>query len=518
MRIGIYVDGNSEYFAVDTNFTTTRDQRWLRHRLETADTGSAHAFTYEIYEYNDSGDDTLLNSISGSDAEASISDGQEFSTGGIGWLVYGSSSSDRWFDGLVKVDDGGDGDDGEETIVSVTTNNASNVSESSATLNGSLDDLGGADSTDVYFEWGLSGNLSNTTEPQTLSSTGTFSEELSELEAGEEYEYRAVAEASDGDIDTGSSMTFTTTTSDTGVAVSTASASNVGESSATLNGSLDDLGGADSADVYFEWGPSGDLSNTTEPQTLSSTGPFSEEITGLEAGEEYEYRAVAEASDGDTDTGSSITFTTTTVETSVAVSTASASNVSESSATLNGELTELTGADPADVYFEWGESGAGLPNRTDGQTLDSTGAFDELIDGLDQGTAYEFRAIAETGEVSDTGDIVTFTTEEPEPETSPVINRFELSDTSNPAWARVEVDWAVSDEDGDLNEVTTVLNGGVDSEISNVSGSSASGTHELRERNGHGEAEVTLTVIDAQGNETSATETIELSSPSGQGG
>jgi len=35
--------------------------------------------------------------------------------------------------------------------------------------------------------------------------------------------------------------------------VSTQTATDVGNTSATLNGSLDDLGGADSADCYFEW-------------------------------------------------------------------------------------------------------------------------------------------------------------------------------------------------------------------------------------------------------------------------
>jgi subtilisin len=95
------------------------------------------------------------------------------------------------------------------------------------------------------------------------------------------------------------------------LAVSTGSATNVGETSATLNGSLDDLGGADNADVYFEWGPSGgSLSNVTSAETLSSTGSFSADISGLSAGTTYEFRAVANASDGSSDTGSTNSFTT----------------------------------------------------------------------------------------------------------------------------------------------------------------------------------------------------------------
>jgi subtilisin len=98
---------------------------------------------------------------------------------------------------------------------------------------------------------------------------------------------------------------------DTSVAVSTGDATNVTDSAATLNGSLDDLGGASSADVYFEYGESGTtLDSTTTAQTLSSTGSFSADVSGLSSGTDYDFRAVAEASDGDTDAGSATTFTT----------------------------------------------------------------------------------------------------------------------------------------------------------------------------------------------------------------
>ncbi len=94
-----------------------------------------------------------------------------------------------------------------------------------------------------------------------------------------------------------------------GFMISTNSPTNVDGSSATLNGSLDDLDGASSADVYFEWRETGAASwNTTSVQTLSATGSFSETLTGLTSGAEYEFRAVGDASDGDTDTGSTLTF------------------------------------------------------------------------------------------------------------------------------------------------------------------------------------------------------------------
>ena len=95
----------------------------------------------------------------------------------------------------------------------------------------------------------------------------------------------------------------------------------------------------------------------------------------------------------------------------LAVSTNSATGVGETSATLNGSLDDLGDASSADVYFEWGTAGSGLPNTTSTQTATSTGSFSDSISGLSEGTDYEFRAVAATGDDSDTGSIQSFTTD-----------------------------------------------------------------------------------------------------------
>lgn len=92
--------------------------------------------------------------------------------------------------------------------------------------------------------------------------------------------------------------------------VETERPSSVTPDSATLEGHLDRLGDADSADCYFEWGKDGNLDNETSPQTLTNHGDFDETIDGLESDTFYEYRAVAEGSDGETDTGSKEAFNT----------------------------------------------------------------------------------------------------------------------------------------------------------------------------------------------------------------
>lgn len=107
------------------------------------------------------------------------------------------------------------------------------------------------------------------------------------------------------------------------VAISTLEPTNIGVSSALLNGELVDLGSNDSVICYFQWRKV-DTSewNSTDPMTLNEPGTFHESISGLESNTEYEYLAVAEAADTqttgvayffvtDTDSGSSTPKTVT---------------------------------------------------------------------------------------------------------------------------------------------------------------------------------------------------------------
>ena len=196
-------------------------------------------------------------------------------------------------------------------------------------------------------------------------------------------------------------------------------------------------------------------------------------------------------------------------ETALAVETREATDVDDSSATLAGELVEFEGHDAATVFFEWGEDGDTLSNTTDEQTLDAPGNFDAELTGLEEDTEYAFRAVAEAGDDSDTGAVSTFTTssddQDDEIESDPVIDEFEVTTRSTGPWARADVEWEVSDPDGALEEVTSELvdSAGaiLDSETSNVGGSSAAGEHELRTR--EDPDAVRLTVTDDGGNATS---------------
>ena len=74
----------------------------------------------------------------------------------------------------------------------------SHITQTTATLNGSLTDLGTSASVTVYFEYGTTANYGHTTSHQTLTSTGTFSVNLSFLKPNTTYHFRAVAVSSAG--------------------------------------------------------------------------------------------------------------------------------------------------------------------------------------------------------------------------------------------------------------------------------------------------------------------------------
>jgi hypothetical protein len=74
-------------------------------------------------------------------------------------------------------------------------------------------------------------------------------------------------------------------------AVNTSAASSVGSSTVTLNGSLTGLGSAASATVSFEYGTTTNYGNTAtgSPSSLSSTGTFTANLTGLAPSTTYHY-------------------------------------------------------------------------------------------------------------------------------------------------------------------------------------------------------------------------------------
>ena len=132
----------------------------------------------------------------------------------ITWHDYRSGSAYDVYAQNVNAD----GSLGAPPLVAptITTNAAGTVTANSATLNGTLDDLGTASSVDVTFEWATdayyagNGNTydNETTPAQTIGAAGVFNDSVSGLSASTTYHFRAKA-VGDGTA-YGSDVAFTT--------------------------------------------------------------------------------------------------------------------------------------------------------------------------------------------------------------------------------------------------------------------------------------------------------------------
>jgi hypothetical protein len=279
-----------------------------------------------------------------------------------------------------------------ETAPTVTTNDATSIATTSATVNGYLDDLGTAENVTVSFEWGitLGGPYPNETISENLTSAAAFFFDLSGLDPGTPYYYLAKA-VGDG-TSYGSERSFTTLT--TPPAVTTNAGSSITTNSARLNGNLGNLGTASSVTVSFVWGTTlgGPYPNETAGESMSSTGAFYFDQGSLTPGTTYYYKAKADG-DGSPVYGDERSFTTLT--TPPAVTTNDATSIATTSATLNGNLTSRGTADSVTVSFQWGTSlGGPYPNETTGQAMTSTGVFSAGLSSLTHSTIYYYRAKA----------------------------------------------------------------------------------------------------------------------------
>lgn len=304
-----------------------------------------------------------------------------------------------------------------DIVVEVETRQAQNVFANGADLRGEVTKFQGFDDPgDAFFRWGeQGGSLPNTLDAGQVNSTGNVKETLSGIDDDKTYEFRFVVQAG-SEQDQGNTLTFTTP--ETSISVETLSESGVSSKEATLNGELTEFSGTtNDADVRFEYGEEGaGLNQTIDAGTRSSTGTFDATATGLDTGTTYEYRAVA-SSTGETSKGGIVTFTTD--DTALSVATRDASDIKTDRATIEGEITQYENFQgDAEVYFEWGESGTGLPNQTSVQTQSGTGTFTETLEGLNKDTQYEFRAFGEAGSKTRSGSLETFTTEEGNVETN----------------------------------------------------------------------------------------------------
>jgi hypothetical protein len=287
-------------------------------------------------------------------------------------------------------------------VKGVTTEPASAIHRTDATLNGAVDPDGKP--TTYYFEWGRSrryGSVSAAPPGTAVEDTSPGPKHLSFLAEGlqpeKTYHFRIVAVNATGTT-FGNDLTFTTL--DSVKDVTTEAASEIEPTSATLNGSLDP-DGIPGTTFYFQWGKTLSYGRTTPAPPgvqVGSSAPGTTQLNfgleNLEPGTTYHFRLVAVNSFGTT-VGGDRTFET---PQGPSIEAFSSANVTATGADLKARINPH--GFPTTYRFEYGPtlgygSLAPVPDGTLGPAKSGQGVT-VPIEGLSPGVTYHFRLIAES--------------------------------------------------------------------------------------------------------------------------
>ena len=295
-------------------------------------------------------------------------------------------------------------------VPTVTTQAVTNIGTTTATGNGNVTALGIPNPTQHGVVWGTAANPTTANSKTTngaVSATGAFTSNITGLTPNTLYHVRAYATNTAGTA-YGEDVTFTTLLAPT---VTTQAVTDITTTTATGNGNITVLGTSDPTEHGVVWGtllnPTIADSKTTDG-SVSATGAFTSNITGLTPGTLYHVRAYATNVAG-TSYGADVTFTALIAPT---VTTQAVTNIGNTTATGNGNLTVLGVPNPTQHGVVWSTSVN--PTIADSKTTDgslsATGPFTSNITGLALGMEYHVRAYATNSVSTAYGNDVTFTT------------------------------------------------------------------------------------------------------------
>ena len=299
-----------------------------------------------------------------------------------------------------------------QTITSptVTTDDVTNITQTTATSGGNVTSDGGAAVTVRGVCWSTSQNPTTADNLTTDGSgIGAFISSLTGLTANTTYYVRAYATNSAG-TSYGNEKSFTTLQEITLPSVSTAPVTNITTNSATSGGTVTDDGGAFVSARGVCWSTS---QNPTlaDPYTTdgTGTGSYVSQLTGLTSNTTYYVRAYATNSAG-TSYGNQQTFTTLTDPVLPTVTTNDATDITQTTATSGGNVVSDGGATVTVRGVCWSTSSN--PTTTDNHTTDGSGigAFISYLTGLTPNTFYYVRAYATNSVGTAYGNEITFTT------------------------------------------------------------------------------------------------------------
>jgi len=295
-------------------------------------------------------------------------------------------------------------------LPTVTTNNITTFTSTTATIGGNVTSDGNASVTERGIYWGISQNPETTgNKIQIGSGTGSFSTSLTGLNSSTVYYIKAYAINSQG-VAYGTQVSFTTSIKPNNppAAPSNPNPAN-GAASQSITPTLswtcsDPDGDAITYDIYF--------GTTTNPTTTIATNQTATTLsrTGLSNGTTYYWKVLAKDSNGASTTGPIWSFTTIAPIALPTVTTAAVNNYTSTTAVFGGNVTGDGGAAVSERGVYYGTS----PNpETTGLQLQigsGTGSFSYTRSGLSASTTYYVKAYAINSRGPAYGSQVSFTT------------------------------------------------------------------------------------------------------------
>jgi hypothetical protein len=260
--------------------------------------------------------------------------------------------------------------------------------------------------------------------------------------------------------------------------VTTTTITIINATSATLGGNVTDDGGASVTRgvVYSTTDATPTIAEgATQVAIGSGTGSFSQSVGSLSPGTTYHVNAYAINSQG-TSYGTPVSFTTSAI--APTVTTQSVSSIGTTTATGNGNITNLGVPNPTAYGVCWNTGGTPTisDSKTDKGAASATGAFTASMIGLSPNTNYHVRAFATNTAGTVYGNEVSFTSS---PLPTVTFNSTGSSGTESVSSANLQVDLSAAS-----NQVVTVdytvsgtaTGGGVDYSLANGTLTFSTGT------------------------------------------
>ena len=294
----------------------------------------------------------------------------------------------------------------------VTTAAASDLAQSSATLNATVNPEGTTVS-ECRFDYGASMSYGSSVPCASQPGSGTSPVEVSAAVAGlnpdSTYHFRIVATNAGGTV-AGADQTFATPPDPPSVTVG--GASDLAQTSATLNAAVNPEG-ATVSDCHFDYGASVSYGSTvpciSPPGSGTSPVEVSAALSGLSPDTTYHFQILATNPGG---TSSSADQTFATPPNPPSVITGAASDLAPSSATLHATVNP-EGATVSDCHFEYGASVSYGSNAPCTSLPESGSAQVEVlaaVANLSPDSTYHFRILATNPGGASSGADQTLTT------------------------------------------------------------------------------------------------------------